>query len=58
MVPLIHSVQSYLSLLSSKGDSRILGDFVENFSILFFFLKSQTKRKFTSQRRNPITDRV
>ena len=50
MVSLIHSAQSYLSLFCSKGDSRILGDFVENFSLFIFFLQNyltlKTKRNY------------
>jgi hypothetical protein len=37
MVSLIHSAQSYLSLFCSKGDSRILGEFVEKFVIFISF---------------------
>jgi hypothetical protein len=52
MVPLIHSVQSYLSLLSSKGDSRILGDFVENFCNFIFFSKITNKIHFSKAKSN------
>jgi hypothetical protein len=41
MVSLIHSAQSYLSLFCSKGDSRILGEFVEKFVIFYFFFSAQ-----------------
>jgi hypothetical protein len=56
MVSLIHSAQSYLSLFCSKGDSRILGDFVESFSRFRFFLpklfniKIKQKLQFSKSR--------
>ena len=61
MVVLIHSAQSYLSLFCSKGDSRILGDFVESFSRFHFFCQNyltlKTKRNYNSQSRDHVRDR-
>ena len=51
MVSLIHSAQSYLSLFCSKGDSRILGDFVEKWSRFLFSKKlyKSAKSNYNSQ---------
>ena len=61
MVSLIHSAQSYLSLFCSKGDSRILGDFVESFCRFHFFSKNyltlKTKRNYNSQSRDHVSDK-